>query len=208
MGWCDSPAYFCVASEMARDVTKMLAKAPMGSLDQHPLEQYLVLPPVNWPDEDMEQQAAKFTHLLEVYIDDFIQLLLATLCQQLTHLSRALLHTIHSVFPPPAVMGHDGEDPVSLKKLKQGEGTWETRKEILGWVFDGARRCIKLPQNKVQQLTSELHQVTCKQMVPQKMFEQLRGRFCHACIGIPAGKGLMGPIDAALQGEKQALDKN
>jgi hypothetical protein len=92
---------------------------------------------------------------------------------------------------------------VSLQKLKQGEATWETRKEILGWVFDGARQCIELPQNKVEQLTSELHQMTRKQMVPRKMFEQLRGRLRHACIGIPAGKGLMGPIDAALQGEKR-----
>jgi hypothetical protein len=88
MGWCDSPAYFCAASEMARDIAKMLTKAPLGSLDQHPLEHYLV-PPEKWPDEDIEQQAAQFTHLLEVYIDDFIQLAQTSDPVQLTHLSWA-----------------------------------------------------------------------------------------------------------------------
>ena len=138
MGWCDSPAYFCAASETARDVAETLMKAPVGSLDQNPLERFLV-PPENWPDADIEQHAASFTHLLEVYIDDFIQLAQTNDPTQLTHLSRALLHAIHSVFPPPAVTGHAGEDPVSLKKLQQGDGTWETKKEILGWVFDGTR---------------------------------------------------------------------
>jgi hypothetical protein len=111
-----------------------LTKAPVGSLDQHPLEHYLV-PPEEWPDTDIEQHAAKFTHLLEVYIDDFIQLAQTSDPAQLKHLSWALLHAIHSVFPPPAITGHDDKDPVSLKKLKQGEGTWDTKKEILGWVL-------------------------------------------------------------------------
>ena len=202
MGWCDSPAYFCAASETARDVAEKLTTTPVGSLDQHPLEHYLV-PPDKWPEQEIEQHAAKFTHLLEVYIDDFIQLAQTQDPTQLTHLSRALLHAIHAVFPPPAITGHAGEDPISLKKLHQGEGTWDTGKEILGWVFDGARRCIELPASKVERLTSELHQMARKRMAPRKMFEQLRGRLRHACIGIPAGKGLMGPIDAALQGEKR-----
>lgn len=34
--------------------------------------------------------------------------------------------------------------------------------------------------------------------MPRKAFEKLRGKLCHACIGIPAGRGLMGPIDNAL----------
>ena len=161
MGWCDSPAYFCAASETARDVAEKLRTTPVGSLDQHPLEHYLV-PPDKWPEQEIEQHAVKFTHLLEVYIDDFIQLAQTRDPTQLTHLSRALLHAIHAVFPPPAITGHAGKDPISLKKLHQGEGTWDTGKEILGWVFDGARRCIKLPASKVERLTSELHQMARK----------------------------------------------
>jgi hypothetical protein len=138
MGWCDSPAFFCAASETARDVAEHLSATPLGSLEPHALE-HLLLHPAEWPTDGLEVQAAKFVHLIEVYVDDFIQLAQTTDPQQLEHLSRAILHAIHSVFPPPAVTGHAGEDPVSIKKLKQGDGLWATRKELLGWVFYGTK---------------------------------------------------------------------
>jgi hypothetical protein len=46
-------------------------------------------------------------------------------------------------------------------------------KELLGWVFDGARRCIELPMDKVEKITAEIHQVTWKAAIPRKHFEQL-----------------------------------
>jgi hypothetical protein len=156
MGWCDSPAYFCAASETARDVAEELAQHPRGSLPEHPLEGYLV-PPGEWPDDTIEQQASDFVKLLEVYVDDFIQLAQTENRAQLEHLSRAILHAIHSVFPPPAVTGHNGEDPIALKKLKEGDGLWSVRKEILGWVFDGAKRCIELPTAKVDSILQDIH---------------------------------------------------
>ncbi len=41
-----------------------------------------------------------FLHLLEVYVDDFIQLEQMTDAISLHHCIRALLHGIHSVSPP------------------------------------------------------------------------------------------------------------
>jgi hypothetical protein len=140
-------------------VAEELAAKPTGSLPEHPLEGML-LRPENWPEDTMDTTSDKFVHLLEVYIDDFIQLAQMTDPAQLHHLSRAVLHGIHSVFPPPSVTGHDGEDPVSQKKLAQGDGLWELRKEILGWVFDGARWCIELPPEKVDGITKEIHEIT------------------------------------------------
>jgi hypothetical protein len=175
MGWCDSPAYFCAASETARDVTEQLIARSRGSLVEHPLEGYLIRPE-DWPVDTIEQTSDKFTHLLEVYIDDFIQLAQTTNQEQLRHLARTILQGIHSVFQTPEVTGHDGEDPVSMKKLLQGDGLWTVRKEILGWVFDGAHRCIELPANKVAKLMVEIHQITRKPAVARKQFEQLHGR--------------------------------
>jgi hypothetical protein len=103
--------------------------------------------------------------LMEVNVDDFIQLAQTTDPAKLEHLAWAILHGIHSVFPPPAVTGHAGEDPVALKKLKQGDGLFATRKEILGWIFDGARRCIDLPTDKVDRITSELHATVQKKRI-------------------------------------------
>ena len=76
--------------------------------------------------------AGSFLHLLEVHINDFIQLAQTKDEETLRHLSRALLHGIHSVFLPPDVTGHNGADPVSVKKLLEGERVWQVRKEILG----------------------------------------------------------------------------
>jgi hypothetical protein len=125
MGWCDRPAFFCAASETARDIAEDLSAAPIGSLEPHALEN-LLLHPAEWPTDGLEVQAAKFVHLIKVYVDDFIQLAQTTDPHQLKHLLRAILHAIHSIFPPLAVTGHARKDPVSIKKLKQGDGLWAT----------------------------------------------------------------------------------
>ena len=143
MGWCESASYFCTASETSRDISDTLALTPIRSLPPHPLEHHLVP-----PDEQHTQpqcaladpnQQATFLHLLEVYINDFIQLAQTTDKAQLLHLSRALLHAIHSVFPLPSVTGGTEEDPVAIKKLLQGDGLWDMQKELLGWVFNGVK---------------------------------------------------------------------
>ena len=101
------------------------------------------------------KSGAQFLQLLEVYVDDFIQLVQSSDPAVLLHCSRALLHGIHSVFPPPAITGHNGQDPISLKKLMEGKGLWEVRKEILGWMMDGATRYIKLSETRQRAIQKE-----------------------------------------------------
>jgi hypothetical protein len=124
IGWCESPAFFCAASETGRDVAEDLAAMPTGSLPAHHLEKWLINP-LQWTEETVEDKSANFLQLMEVYIDDFIQLAQTTYPDQLLHLSRAILHGTHSVFPPPSVTGHDGKDPVSLKKLPPTRNYWD-----------------------------------------------------------------------------------
>ena len=92
----------------------------------HPLEHHLVTPdadpsqtPCNQPNTN---QQATVLRLLEVYINDFIQLAQTTDKAQLLHLSCALLHAIHSVFPSPSITRGTEEDPVAMKKLLHGNG--------------------------------------------------------------------------------------
>ena len=59
-------------------------------------------------------------HCFEVYVDDFIAAAIPRTKEDLTHLSRALLHAIHDLFPPSK--SEPEEDPVSLKKLRKMEG--------------------------------------------------------------------------------------
>ena len=110
-------------------------------------------------------------HLIEVYIDDFIQLAQCTDPDKLLHLSRAILHGIHSIFPPPTVTGGTEEDPIALKKLRQGDGLWDTRKEILGWIFDGIHHCITLPNDKHNRIQAELCALRRRKKVPRKDLE-------------------------------------
>jgi hypothetical protein len=213
MGWTDSPAFFCAASETARDVAETLINQPRGSLPEHALEPFM-LPsegPSEYagkPQDGMDEDTShvnNFCRLLETFVDDFINVAQTTDEKQLRHLSRGLLHAIHEIFPPPSITGHAGEDPISVKKLIAGDGVWAVRKEILGWLFDGVRRCIQLPESKVTALLQELHQAARSTGIPRKKFEKLRGRLRHACIGIPAGRALMGPIDKALNGNKSHI---
>jgi len=39
-------------------------------------------------------------------------------------------------------------NPILIKKLQQGDGQWDTQKEILGWLFDGITKCMKLPMER------------------------------------------------------------
>jgi hypothetical protein len=74
MGWRDSPAYFCAASEMARDVGKKLATStPIGFLPPHPLEHWLIHPN-EWPANDETARKGTLYRLLKVYVDDLIHL--------------------------------------------------------------------------------------------------------------------------------------
>ena len=204
MGWCRSASYFCAASETARDVSQSLAEQRPGFLPEHPLETFL-LPPTHQLANPESTAAWDFLHLIEVYIDDFIQLAQCTDPTKLLHISRAILHGIHSIFPPPTITGGNEEDPIAFKKLQQGDGIWDTRKEILGWIFDGIQRCIELPPDKHKRIQSELRTLKRRNKAPRKDLERLLGRLRHACIGMPAGRGLLGPIDAALRNDRKWL---
>ena len=131
MGWSESPEFFCAASETARDVREKRCAEPVGSLPPHLLEE-MMLPPDQWGSIESEEPRQDFPHTVEVYVDNFCALAQSRHEGNLQHISCALLHSIHKVFPLPKVSGLGGEDSVLLNKLRVGEGVWETRKELLG----------------------------------------------------------------------------
>lgn len=207
MGWTSSPAFFCAASETGRDIAEWLRLLPQ--LPPHPLEHHTT----NHPDPNFYQShfptaiqldnptnRIKFFHLFEVFVDDYIGLLQSSNLDVLRHHSRALLHSIHQVFPPPTATGHAGEDPISLKKLvTDGEGLWDTVKEILGWVFDGLARTMQLPAKKVHTLRETIKAALRTGRIETKAFDSLIGKCQHACLGIPGGPSLLPPLYKALK---------
>jgi len=73
--------------------------------------------------------------------------------EQLRHVANAIMHGIHDVFPPDEV---DSNDPISERKLRQGEGIYDTRKTLLGFDFDGKGKTMWLESAKREKLLTIL----------------------------------------------------
>jgi hypothetical protein len=135
MGWVESPPYFCVASETARDIAMNYVNTKIGSLPTHKFTHYTrgdadaTQLPTN-----ATQQGTALWYSIEVYVDDFISIVIPTSQEQLDHVADAIMQGIHDVFPADIV---DINNPISEKKLKKGEGQYSTFKTLLGFDFDG-----------------------------------------------------------------------
>lgn len=200
MGWNESPAYFCAATETARDI----AQAWIGKgkeLSPHPLESW-VKPEIE-PRRQTTGAKGVCYQMGAVYVDDFVQAVVQDRQGELLEtVARASLHAIHSIFPPPSASGHPGaKDPISEKKLAKGDARWSPTKEILGYELDGRRRTVKLPQAKSEALLKETRKILKnKKRVPLKSFRSLAGRLQHAARILPAAKSFFTPMNEALRG--------
>jgi len=172
-------------------------------LPVHKLEQYCIPKDLTLPLRSPEE-VKSLLQLLDVYMDDFLGLMQAPSLQQLGNFMRAVLHGIHKVFPPLGPMDDQDDKPISIKKLKQGDGRWATSKEILGWFFDGMACCMSLPEEKVSEIMVNLKNLTKQKLVKVGDLEKLMGKLMHATIGIPNGHGLLSPI-IAMVATKQRL---
>ena len=184
MGWCESPPFFCAATETARDVIEGLIKE--ASLPQHKFEHQMMQ---NAPALNRLQAATTWSNLLEVFVDDFVGATNCTTTAHLAHLSRAMLLGIHSIFPPPEISGHNGEDPISQKKMKAGDGTWDTTKEILGWILDGLNYTIQLPPTKCTAIAKSIKNICKMKACPLNKYQKIAGKLQHASFGITGGQG-------------------
>jgi hypothetical protein len=113
MGWAESPAYFCTATETGRDLIQWLVESGI-ELPPHPLEGHMIPVPATPGTGD----GANSIH---VYVDDYVLAILQdAACTMLRRVARATLFGIHAIFPPPEVSGHaDGKDPISIKKVRK-----------------------------------------------------------------------------------------
>jgi hypothetical protein len=227
MGWQESPGYFCTATETGRDIVEWLV-AEKIQLPAHPFEHFM-LPLPNADDEGRTHEGdgtmppntdanegasrAEAGHqttagdeervFVKVFVDDYI-LALAENTQRtlLRRVARATLFGIHSIFPPPSMTGHSGgKDPISEKKLEKGDARFLIHKEILGFLMNGRARTVQLPQKKADHIINEIRRILRKKSVPLKQYMSVIGKIRHAAQIVPVAKGLMSPLNAALQGQ-------
>ena len=196
MGWCESPPFFCAASETARDVIDRLIKENKP-LPPHKFETKMMPQVV---DNTIKVPSGKEVNLNEVFVDDFVGATNKLDTPHLLRLSRSMLHGVHSIFPPTEVTKHPGGDSIAEQKIDKGEGKWEHKKEILGWDFDGEEYTIQLPPAKCDKIIHLVKKLLKSKTIPLKRFQELAGKLQHASMGIPGGAGLFSPLQMAMLG--------
>ena len=201
MGWVESPSLFCTVTETARDLTQHFVDSNI-ELPIDPLEDSMDI-------ENVPKRArtSSPTRLLQVYVDDFCYA--ATQSDDGAHIPlirRAAIHGIHAVFPPTSVTNHEGgKEPISAKKLAAGDGNFNTKKEMIGFSFDGVKRTVQLPLVKAKAYITETHTMLRRKTVPLKKLQMLVGKLRHAAIILPAAKGFFTPLNDAMRGSPKII---
>ena len=201
MGWMESPAYFCAATETSRDIVQGLV-TDQTELPPHCLEEYMR--PKKSAKRSKSDSPAHGTY---VYVDDFIGAAVESKDGTLLgRMARCLMHGIHAVFPPPNITGHSGgKDPVSIKKLERGDGQWHHEKEILGFIIDGDAKTIRISESKAEDIVQEIRRVLKKKRVQLKRYRKIVGKLRHVALIMPGTKGMFSPINKALKGEPSMI---
>jgi hypothetical protein len=201
MGWVESPPFFCAASETARDVAQDYCENKFGTLPDHKFTNYVIGNKAYDELPEKNDKENNFRYLLEVYVDDFVSLVIPTSWEQLCHVSTGTMTGIRDVFPADRC---DSNDPISEKKLRQLDGEYATRKTILGFEFDGDNKSLWLKEAKRAHLLTVLHGWIRSSKsggtgIPYKEFETVVAKIRHAFTAIPAGRGLLTPCNKILQ---------
>ena len=141
MGWVESLPYFTSVTKTSCDLLNAALQRWDRQLPYH-LESLALTPPLAaTPTPRHGAQGLAYKGLAgtrtpplaygDVYVDDFILAAQTTRHQQ--HIMRSALHSIDRVLRSLACYdGQHRKAPVSVKKLRQGDACWATRKTVLG----------------------------------------------------------------------------
>jgi len=87
---------------------------------------------------------------VDVYMDNFLNIAQGN-CRRLCMVRHILMHTIDEAFQPPSASEAAlYKEPISVKKMLQGNASWETTKVVLGWLIDTVRQTIQLPSHHLE----------------------------------------------------------
>ena len=91
------------------------------------------------------------------------------------------------------------QEPALVKKLLKGDGTWNTRKIIFGWVLDTINGTIKLPLHCVARLNAILASVTPKmKVIAVQQWHKIMDELRSMSIAIPGARGLFSLLQEAF----------
>ena len=110
---------------------------------------------------------------------------------------RHLMHAVDEVLAMPSVSKEKRHEALSLKKMKQGDGSWTTRKHLLGWIVDSLRQTLELSSRRKLELSKILASLCKANRVSKKRWERVLGKLRWLAVAIPGSHGLLGALQLA-----------
>ena len=126
-------------------------------------------------------------------------------------LRRSLWHSVDRVLAQPDETSTEQPEAISLKKLAKGDGSWTTRKELLGWMVDTLRQTLELPGHRKTELASLLKSLCKARRISVKRYQKALGKLRFVAAAIPGAQGLFGALQLALNnatGNQVPLSRN
>ena len=111
--------------------------------------------------------------IIEVYVNYFIVMAQNPSRALLRHISRAVIISIHEVFVPTHISGHNRGGSVAIKNFIEGKGAWSIEKYIFGWYFNGITFCIFLSTCKRQKLIKSIKEALHIKSLSRNKFQNL-----------------------------------
>ena len=150
------------------------------------------------PDTAIEPKGIGY--MVKVYVDNFMSLVIPVSWEQLRHVANAIMHGIHDVFPPDE---DNSNNLISEKKLKKGEGRYETRKTLPRFNFDGKGKTLWLKLAKQEKLlTIQRGWIRTGMLgnlgIPIGKFKSTVAKIRHTFTSILAGR-LLSPCNRLLR---------
>jgi hypothetical protein len=228
MGWTESPPYFCAVTETIADMAN--ARILKGRPEKpHHLDRLANSKPPNTPllypaptfdtpsvgipkrRSPMLPSRSRILASIDVFVDDFIGLAQGS-SKRLHRIRRTLMRSIDDVLRP---LDSDdpphAREPISVKKLKQGDASWSTVKNVLGWIIDSVAMTISLPQRRLDRLAELLSSIPLDQKrLSLDRWHGLLGELRSMTIALPGARGLFSSLQAALstrEGRRLRLSK-
>jgi hypothetical protein len=153
MGWVESPPYFYAATKTSRDMAMDYTKNHKNLLPPHKFVKYTIGDPEYEALPESQKSNNGYVYKLEVYVDNFMSLIIPASREQIRNVATAVMTGIHDVFQ---LDDSNNDDPISEIKLKKGEGTHSTRKTLLGFDFNGEKKTMWLEEAKRKKLLTIL----------------------------------------------------
>ncbi len=221
MGWVASPPFFCAATETVADLANAAYAQPHTAPAFHRLE-LVSETPVPVPPLAVTPECSAMASIpvpiplrhrplgslhtrkpvayTDVYVDDFITVVQGNPNRR-RRIKRQFLHSLDQVFRPlDAADSPHRQEPASEKKFRKGDGTWCTRKLVLGWIIDTAHSTITLPPHRLARLHELLASIPrTLTRIATKRWHKLLGELRSMVTAIPGARGLFSSLQTAFR---------